>query len=1353
MDDYVEQTLEAITRIESQFKPRDSWTTSSNIAEGNNQGLVLLSQLDETKRVLHGFKPALEGHKPVRRELHRAVIQTEALAKEWWSPGMHNYEPVLAKWREHFLEILLDVRWWTMVAALQEGERFAGFEIYGNVLFMKAKELKGVSLVNPQSSLISSYERHFPSYGFEIWLRKSEGNGFDDVFEWNAESGNILGENRYRAKMALEAIKNASFPGFIIEGIPASFADQAPSPLIKEELTLDLARDILGVSQTGSWVIRTNIQGVDCALKRIDNGDGEQPLIARLSHPHVVQLMHYWRKGKYLFLAMELMEGDLTDLLTRHKRANESLLSLPMAVDIMLQTAKGMLYLHDLGFTYPHLNCSNVLFRNSDTMLPNGHTELTIKLSGGGYSVEDDSSERKSHDVHRFGSFCLEVLTGKRQCEDSFDTDADTRLSILDAIPQILRFCISSCLEGNLTFRFEKVVTLLLLAQCQILKSQKDEAFGSKVCETVQLNSPDCARPSSADADLEKYPVYQLYPELDVSVSDSNLSTTLIFFHGLAKSPDEWKSTWTTRNREHVWPKAWLPNDLPGNIRVLSPSYDTDASGGSEDVNTAEIGKKVLTHLLLSSKWNLSDPKVKVILIGHSFGGLIIKSLVVEAHSQATLQPRLHEKCVKFLENLEGIVFYSVPGSASDQNQQFEEYINKLNQTGVLQRSTLMQALLKLDKGVFNQEMRLLGSQFEKSIPEKTKILCFIEGKGMRRLHEKQVVVSYASAVAQLEKAVFHVLKDDNHFEVCRPVSKDHEGYRILVEEFLKGILETGSLNSGTGETKYQQSEDTGYELSPATGTSYGELLTKVSTKPSEDSKELRFKFQTPSLSLPSQDSMKQKDDEPGRVIHEVDTHTSSDALEMIAVRSTMTVQSIETLDSHIVPLKEDLGAVQKRLDTVDMPHVITDLRTRVKWVNASYRRLVREPMPKPLWLATKALGSSADEESLASLRRLGYVTLVFGDEELPDGIAGFTCRVEIRWSVDDGEPSVMSVPSDVVKLDDVTISGYSYVWGLDIDHGFCSGAGPPISHPSGSPVSSMASSIFSSSLGSPATTWRKSQRTSTDQSSPGSPGRRTNNAFSGNVAQSASLSPSPRRNALRNLICGMPRGSSRTAVTEYRGVRYREELNKYVTEIRPARSSKKIWLGTYDTAEEAARAFDIGNLCCKKNLPLNFPDSPRMLKRISSQLSPDEARSAIAKLAKEAARISINLTPDGETIRREEVDQAAALKAPELVQNKADEVLPEIELQTHHLEAAASSLTHIAEFYENVVTRDEDAIAMPMSGGSFSGQSSRGSYSFNLSQVMFLDDDLGGISYFGIETPDLGVVQDCSVGFYYYDM
>lgn len=98
---------------------------------------------------------------------------------------------------------------------------------------------------------------------------------------------------------------------------------------------------------------------------------------------------------------------------------------------------------------------------------------------------------------------------------------------------------------------------------------------------------------------LQKYPIHQLYPEPDVSNSDSNPSAILIFFHGFAKSPDEWKSTWMTRNREHIWPKEWLPKDLPGNVRILSVSYDTDALEESQDIGAIEIGNNLLSRLVL----------------------------------------------------------------------------------------------------------------------------------------------------------------------------------------------------------------------------------------------------------------------------------------------------------------------------------------------------------------------------------------------------------------------------------------------------------------------------------------------------------------------------------------------------------------------------------------------------------------------------------------------------------------------------------------------------------------------------------------------------------------------------------
>ncbi len=56
--------------------------------------------------------------------------------------------------------------------------------------------------------------------------------------------------------------------------------------------------------------------------------------------------------------------------------------------------------------------------------------------------------------------------------------------------------------------------------------------------------------------------------------------------------------------------------------------------------------------------------------------------------------------------------------------------------------------------------------------------------------------------------------------------------------------------------------------------------------------------------------------------------------------------------------------------------------------------------------------------------------------------------------------------------------------------------------------------------------------------------------------------------------------------------VRLRPGVKGYSVEIRPNKWKKKIWLGTYKTAHEAARATDAGIFYVRKNKPLNFHDS-----------------------------------------------------------------------------------------------------------------------------------------------------------------
>ncbi|MQM16729.1 hypothetical protein Taro_049689 [Colocasia esculenta] len=91
---------------------------------------------------------------------------------------------------------------------------------------------------------------------------------------------------------------------------------------------------------------------------------------------------------------------------------------------------------------------------------------------------------------------------------------------------------------------------------------------------------------------------------------------------------------------------------------------------------------------------------------------------------------------------------------------------------------------------------------------------------------------------------------------------------------------------------------------------------------------------------------------------------------------------------------------------------------------------------------------------------------------------------------------------------------------------------------------------------------------------------------------------------------------------TRFKGVRKRK-WGKWVSEIRLPHSRERIWLGSYDTPEKAAHAFDAAMLCLRGPGAgrFNFPDNlPDIAAAGGRNFSPSEVQAAAYRFAKEAS-------------------------------------------------------------------------------------------------------------------------------------
>ncbi|CAM6126385.1 unnamed protein product [Calypogeia fissa] len=259
-----------------------------------------------------------------------------------------------------------------------------------------------------------------------------------------------------------------------------------------------------------------------------------------------------------------------------------------------------------------------------------------------------------------------------------------------------------------------------------------------------------------ADAIEVNDSLYELYKPESVPTMQ------VLFFHGLPLEDfsEIYLSTWESGDGSCLWPKVWLAEKFP-DAHILA-AYGGSLSEGSAELFDMRIISENLTSDLIQA--NIGQIRhCPVVLVGHSFGGLVIKELCLEAHN-ALLSRSDKVKVQKFLYNLRGVFYYSTPHRGSPRIERAKsvlsgplfEYFTTLS----TQASRLNYDFNRLQKSYPKWRIEGLGEQ----LPVKTGIFQGI------------VVVPGASA---RDGEMFSVECTD-HFSICKPQNTKSRRFNAL---------------------------------------------------------------------------------------------------------------------------------------------------------------------------------------------------------------------------------------------------------------------------------------------------------------------------------------------------------------------------------------------------------------------------------------------------------------------------------------------------------------------------------------------------------------------------------------------
>ncbi|CAM6016727.1 unnamed protein product [Sphagnum balticum] len=507
--------------------------------------LALVLRVLEAWKVVEGRAADLLELTPILKQLYSVVKRVEILVEDCSNEQWLNGVVTLAETKEHFVEISFDLEWWTSVlqcVLLDDGRVLLPdpIPIQGDQgIFTKASACWEPTLFEEEACedrrvLLSKLDNVIMKKDI-FWVRRlflEVKRGIWNPHDCSAlatwlqtwisrrvpDSENLTTPDTESLTESLTVLdtKNLTVPtGEIMSrkrfsrSSSGKWICEKRPPQFKQRLFFDnmFGMGSLGVVTRVSWLdhifalkLHHGAIPITNVLHHIED--------TTFRHPNVLALLCLWMDTNQTSLLLEHMDGDLSNLINRRLETSGTgtPFTLLQAVDIMMQVARAMRYLHSRGVSHGDLKPLNILWkaRNMDGPMGDGYVNVKVVdfglaklneykhqasigsttyrapevMEDGKTKPEEGFAPKAAADVYSFAIVCFEILTGKLPFADTEQEygrrkmhDPEPGFLPQELCPKYLRSCLLKCWDLVTTRRpsFPQICEVLLHAQNYLL--------------------------------------------------------------------------------------------------------------------------------------------------------------------------------------------------------------------------------------------------------------------------------------------------------------------------------------------------------------------------------------------------------------------------------------------------------------------------------------------------------------------------------------------------------------------------------------------------------------------------------------------------------------------------------------------------------------------------------------------------------------------------------------------------------------------------------------------------------------------------------------------------------------------